>query len=334
MKAEVVSETEDADSSDVQDSLLGEGEGGKSPLFDELREIIREKDALLEYSIQSQKYIDEIGPLLEEARKTASEMEISLRGDSIIETLRTAELHGDGVTYHSPNQEQAMANRAPGDLCVDRNGDLWMIVAVDEKGRITKITGAVADPQNLKQFSPARLRYVWTPDKHARKWKVPSGSVNYRGDISNAMAYLIRLWGEKESPSGRDLSRPAALLAEVLDQAGIVITELQRKKWWNKWNLDDVEIFCNRHGKGTRLFKEDINISLGDLLRMKKSEVLGVVTRVSVAGEPICALVSGEYSGSIGELPGTAKMIHALDLKQIAWIWHPSGLEKPAVKTG
>jgi hypothetical protein len=241
------------------------------------------------------------------------EIEFADNDDKQVELLRTLELHGDGLRPCA-----AGFKFQPRDLLIAQDRTMWVVTTVDDEGKIQQISGS-AQPKSQKSQD---MQFMWRPAKQARIWLRP-GETAAPGyvDLDQAMAYLVRLWGEEKSDDGRDLTTPTGFFAEFLHAPGVKIDggDLDELA-----ETDDVITFCNGKGAGLRLYARDTKTVPGDLLWMK-SKAWALVTRTADDGSPVDALVGGlAGDGDLGIGGNAVKLVRGVAVDGIDRVWHPA----------
>lgn len=234
--------------------------------------------------------------------------------DLQLELLRTLEIHGDGLRPYPGTGFQFQVR----DILIAPNRALWMVLAVDKDGKVVQITGS----SPTTNTTPNTMQLMWRPTSQARAWLRPGETAAPAySDLNQAMAYLVRLWGDQQSGSGRDLTTPTGFFLELMHAPGLKI---------DSGALDesaaaaDVLAFCKLKGAGLRPFTSATKIVPGDLILMK-SKTWALVTRTGGDGSPVDLLVGGSSgAGDLGIGDKAVKLVRGVNVAGLDQVWRPA----------
>jgi hypothetical protein len=228
-----------------------------------------------------------------------------------MELLRTLEIHGEGLRPRRPDDKGFQ----PNDLLIAQDRTIWMVVAVDKDGAITKLAGST----EAKKPDAQSVQFTWRPDKHARVW-LRQGETVAPGyaDINKAFLYLVRLWGDK-TVGGDDLTTPIGFFRTVVSAPGVSVGGNELETFAE---LDDVVSFCNARG-GLADANDSAKATTGDLVLMNQGKIWGLVTRTSPDGAIEDVLAGGmPGTGDLKVPPGAVKLVRGV--QGIEKIWRPT----------
>jgi hypothetical protein len=320
-----------ADTADTDEfGWAGTGSGQRYSSEDEFRtEINLVADIARTVELQDRN-LDVSEPAYTRVREELAALDHPIESGEGIELLRIGECHGAGlVTLNPPplSDEPPWAVEGHpvtvGDLMWDEYAAPYVVTAADDDGAIVQVAGTpeVQDEDKLRfaRVDPGSFRYLWSLSNEPRDW-VPKGhpaSAAYE-DLSKALTELVRLWGKATSERGRDLSEGGGFVSEVLVAAGMDVRGLK------DLDGDQTADFLAGRGDGLRPPGDPVRVMIGDVVRLKRTKLWGVVTRVLEDGTPVDALVQGGRPGLVGEETDAAKMVHGVDPASIAAVWSPA----------
>jgi hypothetical protein len=290
-------------------------------LIQKLQELAQAVDAVIQDPTLDR--IKTLADLIGNLEHPPRAIEFASDEDQQMELLRTLEIHGDGLRPCLPD---ALGFQT-GDLLITQKRALWLVVAVDENGKIMNLTGAskAAEP-NAKN-----VKFMWRPDKHARAWlrkdqKAASGYL----DLNKALADLVRLWGNETSDEGFDLTTSIGFFRAVVNTSGVSVDGGELSEFAEP---GDVNAFCGERG-GLIVARPPVSATPGDMVLMNGSKNWGLVTRTSETGAVEDVLTAG--LPRIGDLQVSAKavkLVRGVDPPQIGKIWRPAS-KSASPKTG
>lgn len=283
-------------------------------------------------------HAESVAPALARVREVVEGLEAEFRSGSAVELLRAAERRGDGVLFlgeRGVEEDEAGAfvvpgRRAePGDVVAAAGGALYVVVATDPEGRVTRLAGepAVTADGRLRGggVRGKSLRYFWSPGREPRAWAAPGAPVGEYADLPAALSRLVGLWGEREGRRrGSDLSVAGDFAAEVLTAAGL------RHRGLAGSDGDGVRDLLDGYGEGVRPLGKPGSPApaAGDLVRLRGKGLWGVCTRARGPGEPLDVLFQGGLAGHVGEEEDAVVLRHSVELRRLGHLWRPAAASR------
>ena len=305
---------EDPGSTDDEMSLAPMGDGYTSELDSEgLQDALNFAQSSKSIEEYHQVYLERAEPVVRQDSDAVSRLEMPLLEGTLIEFLRAAECHGQGLRMiEQIDSDQQRGLRYPGgtnvgDILVANDNSIWIVIRVREDGCIAEITGAptINEGKPAFQVKELTLLYVWRPVEILRQW-----CENLSPAEQIAYAKITRLWGVETTPSGRDLDRPVSFLKEIADLLGA--------KPWKTADVEDDTLlrFAKQHGlQGVDEWASELQV--GDVIRMKNG-IWGIV----LGSSPWRILVQGgKKLGEFNEECMAAKLTLRLEIPDVDYVW-------------
>src|SRR4029077_7666401 len=121
-------------------------------------------------------FAEKARPVVDGVQQTVAGMAVPFEDGSVLDVLRTADCHGDGVVplqrVEVPFGVSYPGGTHVGDLLIASDLSFWIATGVREDGCVAEMTGApTIDPETLDFKAKAlNLNYAWRPTPTLRTW--------------------------------------------------------------------------------------------------------------------------------------------------------------------
>jgi hypothetical protein len=284
---------------------------------DEVKEAIALVNSFDSVSQLSSLYEEKGAPVVKDVQSIIAEWPVSIRDGSLLEFLRSAECHGNGLLRLNSEEDEGPlevpGGALRGDVLVTKDQSLWVATTIDE-GKVVEVTGAPAtwnengSPWVLR---PSDVLFLWRPSKRLRVWRQGESE-----EEAKAFIHLTRLWGVEESPAKRALHWSGSFVTEVAAALG------KRLRGLLEAEDDAVREYGEAHGLASYK-SESLPLEPGDLVRLR-----GKKWAVVLRAHPLDVLVQGETEGLLNEDRLAAKVLHSVSLKTVTHRWRLTDLRE------